>query len=407
MWTDKRDDHGPVRHHRRRAWLRRRAGALLAGSAMRVAGRRGAWRAYVTAPHGRKPVFLGDLVDRGPEHAGRAAHRHGCAGGRARLCVQGNHDRKFVALARGPQGTIAHGLQESIDQLRSGESPASRRASQRFLDDLRSHLLARRRPARGRARRPEGGDDRARLRRGARFRPLSARPPARPTSSACRCALDWAANYRGETTVVYGHTPVAGSRVGQQHALHRHRLRVRRQADGAALAGARARQVPAAQRLLRAGAPAGARDRRRASAQADGRRPARHGRRQRPALDRHHACAAAIVMAEENAAAALEVMSRFAIAPQWLVYLPPTMSPSETSAQRRLAGASGRGLRLLPRARRSARSCCRGKAHGLARRARRCAATPTSRGGGSASRPARAGAIWTRTGRALLPRPRR
>ena len=38
-----------------------------------------------------------------------------------------------------------------------------------------------------------------------------------------------------------------------------------------------------------------------------------------------------IVVAEENATAALEVMSRFAIAPQWLVYLPPTMSPVETS----------------------------------------------------------------------------
>jgi protein phosphatase len=38
-----------------------------------------------------------------------------------------------------------------------------------------------------------------------------------------------------------------------------------------------------------------------------------------------------IVVAEENAAAALEVMSRFALPPQWLAYLPPTMSPSETS----------------------------------------------------------------------------
>jgi hypothetical protein len=38
-----------------------------------------------------------------------------------------------------------------------------------------------------------------------------------------------------------------------------------------------------------------------------------------------------IVVAEENASAALEVMSRFALAPQWLAYLPPTMSPSETS----------------------------------------------------------------------------
>ena len=35
----------------------------------------------------------------------------------------------------------------------------------------------------------------------------------------------------------------------------------------------------------------------------------------------------------ENAAAALEVMSRFAIDPRWLVYLPPTMSPPETSAR--------------------------------------------------------------------------
>ncbi|MDT4942756.1 MAG: hypothetical protein QOJ34_2845, partial [Pseudonocardiales bacterium] len=34
---------------------------------------------------------------------------------------------------------------------------------------------------------------------------------------------------------------------------------------------------------------------------------------------------------EENAAAALEVMSRFAIDPRWLLYLPPTMSPVATS----------------------------------------------------------------------------
>ena len=36
---------------------------------------------------------------------------------------------------------------------------------------------------------------------------------------------------------------------------------------------------------------------------------------------------------EENAAAALEVMSRFAIDPRWLVYLPPTMSPVATSTR--------------------------------------------------------------------------
>jgi protein phosphatase len=39
-----------------------------------------------------------------------------------------------------------------------------------------------------------------------------------------------------------------------------------------------------------------------------------------------------ITIREENAAAALEVMSRFAANPKWLIYLPPTMSPCATSA---------------------------------------------------------------------------
>ena len=38
-----------------------------------------------------------------------------------------------------------------------------------------------------------------------------------------------------------------------------------------------------------------------------------------------------VTVREENAAAALEVMSRFAVNPKWLIYLPPTMAPSETS----------------------------------------------------------------------------
>src|SRR5439155_12974187 len=40
-----------------------------------------------------------------------------------------------------------------------------------------------------------------------------------------------------------------------------------------------------------------------------------------------------VTVREQQAQAALEVMSRFALDPRWLVYLPPTMSPSETSRQ--------------------------------------------------------------------------
>jgi len=42
-----------------------------------------------------------------------------------------------------------------------------------------------------------------------------------------------------------------------------------------------------------------------------------------------------VTIREENAIAALEVMSRYAINPKWLIYLPPTMSPTETSRNER------------------------------------------------------------------------
>jgi polynucleotide kinase-phosphatase len=45
------------------------------------------------------------------------------------------------------------------------------------------------------------------------------------------------------------------------------------------------------------------------------------------------ACAGKVKIAEENAAAALEIMSRFAVDPRWLIYLPPTMSPASTSTR--------------------------------------------------------------------------
>jgi protein phosphatase len=37
-----------------------------------------------------------------------------------------------------------------------------------------------------------------------------------------------------------------------------------------------------------------------------------------------------VTIREENAIAALEVMTRFAVDPRWLAYLPPTMSPTAT-----------------------------------------------------------------------------
>ena len=57
-------------------------------------------------------------------------------------------------------------------------------------------------------------------------------------------------------------------------------------------------------------------------------------------------------------------MSRFAANPKWLIYLPPTMSPCETSDQDGLAGTPDRGVRLLPQPGRAA-GRLRREAHGL------------------------------------------
>ena len=183
----------------------------------------------------------------------------------------------------------------------------------------------------------------------------TARRPARPTSSACPSAYDWAADYRGHATVVYGHTPVA------EPAWLNNTINI----DTGCVFGGRLTalrwperelvSVPAARDVLRA---------RRSRSLA----PRRAAVRRAALLDLDDVAGKRIVQTrlartvtvrEENAAAALEVMSRFAVDPRWLVYLPPTMSPTATSAARRAARAPRRGVRLLPRRGRRARSSAR------------------------------------------------
>jgi protein phosphatase len=63
-----------------------------------------------------------------------------------------------------------------------------------------------------------------------------------------------------------------------------------------------------------------------------------------------------VTIREENATAALEVMSRFAANPKWLIYLPPTMSPCETS-KGRASGVSRLRLSRITGRRACQRSC--------------------------------------------------
>ena len=293
-------------------------------------------------PEGRRAVFVGDLVDRGPASPAVLRLVMDMVDGRRALCVPGNHEAKLLralagATSRGP----------TASPRRWSSSPPSRRSSPRgrptsstawsatlVLDDGKLVVAhaGLRRTMHGRA----SGAVRAFA--------LYGDTTGETDEFGLPVRYPWADDYRGQAAVVYGHTPVPEPRVGQQHDLHRHRLRVRRQAHRPALARARTGLGAGRPHLLRAGRPLRRRTRPRSGAA----RTSTTSAGKRIVETRLHGT---VTVREENAAAALEVMSRFADRPHWLVYLPPTMSPPATSRPPGCSSTRPRRSRLPPRRR--------------------------------------------------------
>src|SRR6266699_2667565 len=71
----------------------------------------------VRPPEGRKAVFLGDLVDRGPSIPAVLRLVMSMVKSGAALCVPGNHDMKLVRKLRGKDVQVTHGLADSLEQL--------------------------------------------------------------------------------------------------------------------------------------------------------------------------------------------------------------------------------------------------------------------------------------------------
>ena len=327
--TDKRDDAGPFDIigdvHGCAAELQ----DLLAKLGYQVAWSedQGERAVTVTPPDGRRVVFLGDLVDRGPNSpdALRIAMSMVAAG--TAYCVQGNHERKLGRWLQGRKVTIAHGLQQTIDQLEVVDR-GLKAALPGFLDDLRSHFWL----DGGRLAVAHAGLKAEMIGRGSgavREFALYGETTGEIDEFGLPVRADWAANYRGETAVIYGHTPmpqaqwVNNTLCIDTGCVFGGKLTALRWPEKELV------EVPAHQVWCEPMRPLGAPDdARSAQALADDLLDMEDvsGRRWIDTELRGR-----VVVAEENAAAALEVMSRFAVAPQWLAYLPPTMSPSETS----------------------------------------------------------------------------
>jgi protein phosphatase len=283
----------------------------------------------VVPPDGRKVVFVGDYVDRGPNSPDVLRIVMSMTASGTAHTVQGNHDRKLERWLAGRKVTIGHGLQQTIDQL-AGEDRGFRDALMQFLQGLRSHVWL----DGGKLAVAHAGLKEEMIGRGSgavREFALYGETTGETDEFGLPVRMDWAANYRGSTTVVYGHTPVASaSWVNNTLCI-----------DTGCVFGGKLTalrwpekelvEVPAERTWFEPIRPLGGTPTP-TSAQLDvdkvldikdvsGRRWIETELKGR------------IVVAEENTSAALEAMSRFALAPQWLAYLPPTMSPSETSAR--------------------------------------------------------------------------
>ncbi|MGH2355677.1 MAG: polynucleotide kinase-phosphatase, partial [Chloroflexota bacterium] len=287
-------------------------------------------RYRVRHPDGRKIVFLGDLVDRGPNTPEVLHLVMEMVAAGAAFCVPGNHDVKLLRKLRGRDVQVTHGMAETLAQL--APQPAEfKEAVAAFIDGLVSHyVLDSGRLVVAHAGMKEAMQGRASGR--VRDFALYGETTGETDEFGLPVRLNWAADYRGKALVVYGHTPVEvpewvnNTLNVDTGCVFGGRLTALRYPERALVSVPAARTYYAPARPLDAGRDAAGPVAQRPDDLLDvadvlGRRVIE------PRL--YHR----VTIREEQAMAALEVMSRFAADPRWLIYLPPTMSPSETSRE--------------------------------------------------------------------------
>ncbi len=280
-------------------------------------------------PEGRKPVFLGDLVDRGPDSLGVLRLVMKMVGEGQAWCVPGNHDIKLLKWLNGKNVQLTHGLQQTVEQLQT-ETPEFRQSVKKFIDGLISHYVF-----------DEGNlvvahaglreEMQGRGSGGVREFCLYGETTGETDEFGLPVRYNWAAEYKGRATVVYGHTPVPEAQWFNRTI----------DIDTGCVFGGKLTALRYPEKEL-VSVPA-------ARVYCEPVRPLDHISGVSLSLQQLHddtldiedvigkniittAHGNNITIREENAIAALEVMSRFAINPKWLIYLPPTMSPAETSS---------------------------------------------------------------------------
>ncbi len=325
LWTDRRVDHGPFDVIGDVHGCYAELTELLRELGYRVDGD----GTTVTPPEGRLAVFVGDYGDRGPDTPRVLKLVMAMADAGTAICLPGNHDIKLVRKLKGRDVQITHGLGETLDQL-DAEPAEFRDVTRDFLDKLVSHVVlddGKLVVAHGGMKEAYQGRSSGRVRDFALFGETT----GETDEFGLPVRLQWAMDYRGDAAVVYGHTPVAepewlNNTINiDTGCVFGGRLTALRWPERELVSASASRTYyEPAKPFLAPGDSASVAD------------------EDRPAflLDLDDVAgkrivqtrlARSVTIREENAAAALEVMSRFATDPRWLIYLSPTMAPTATS----------------------------------------------------------------------------
>lgn len=322
LWTDRRDEAGPFDIigdvHGCANELETLLGVL--GYSVTWSGK----DVLIRAPEERRVVFVGDLVDRGPRSPDvLRIVKHMVENGTA-LAVVGNHDDKLKRHLSGKNVKPTHGLAETIEQL-AQEPPEFVDGMCKWLDGLISHYVL----DDGKLVVAHAGlkeEMHGRASGAVRSFAMYGETTGEIDEFGLPVRWDWASDYKGRAKVVYGHTPVLeanwvnGTICIDTGCVFGGKLTALRYPELDLV------EVPAERTWYEPIRPLQAPD---------------TGESKPHQLDIADVLGKQVIetrdysfvtVREDNGAAALEVMSRYAVDPRWLIHLPPTMSPAETSA---------------------------------------------------------------------------
>ncbi|MGL4238255.1 polynucleotide kinase-phosphatase, partial [Tabrizicola sp.] len=327
LWTDQRGDHGPFDIIGDIHGCFDELTALLARLGYQVDPYQpGETLLSARHPEGRRVQFLGDITDRGPRNVDCLRLVMGmCAEGTAQ-CVMGNHDFKLSKFLKGRDVKLNHGLDLTAGEL-AACSEAFRKKLSDFVYDLRSHAWL----AGGKLVVAHAGLKESMHGRGSaevRSFAMFGETTGEIDEFGLPVRLEWARDYRGTADVVFGHTPTLEAEwlnstiCIDTGCVFGGKLTALRWPERETVS------IPAARQYAEPAKPLGGETPR--SAQQDNDRLLYFDDYARK-LRIETRLGGTVMIPEENALAALETMSRFAIDPRWLIYLPPTMAACPTA----------------------------------------------------------------------------